>query len=507
MPVQLTYPGVYSEIASSGVRSITGVSTSVTAFVGRSRRGSVDEPIRCFSFADFERQCGGLWSDSELPYAVQHYFANGGSEALISRVATGATSATTSVAGTDGGSSFDLVAANPGAWGANLRVTVSHGTPGEVSEAPAPDVFHLTLELVDPDLLTTNPAQAVLAREDYPRVSVDATASRFVERVVEDSNLARVTAVSVQRPVEVTEQSFGAAVDGGNGSVPDYEAAIGRLERAEIVNLLCVPPLDRDTDIPLGVLSTALDFATDHRAVLIVDPPQSWGGYVEASNLSDGYASLRSRNSAFYYPRIEAADALAEGRVRTFAPCGAIAGVIARTDASRGVYKAPAGLEATLAGVASAAVPLTDPENGILNAKGVNALRVMPIVGPVSWGARTGHGADAMASEWKYLPVVRTALYIESSLRRGVQWAVFEPNAEPLWSQLRQSIGTFMHGMFRDGAFAGTRPAEAYFVRCDGDTTTPDDVARGAVNILVGFAPLHPAEFVVLSIQQIAGAA
>ncbi len=505
MPVQPTYPGVYSEILPSGARAITGVSTSVTAFIGRCRKGSIDEPVRCFSFADFQRQCGGLWSESELGYAVQQFFGNGGGEALISRVATGATVATTSIAGSDGGSSFDLVAANPGAWGSNLRVTVSHGVVGEVSEASAPNAFHLVLEEVDPDLLLVDPARAVVQREEYPQVSVDPASSRFVTRVLEGSSLARVSAVSVARPVQVAAQSFGPAADGTNGSLGDYQSAIDRLEEADIVNLLCVPPLDRQTDIPLAVLSSALTFAANHRAVLLVDPPAAWSGYQAAANLAGGYASLRSRNAAFYYPALMASDPLSEGRLRRFAPSGAIAGLIARTDATRGVWKAPAGMEARLNGVAGPDVALTDDENGVVNAKGVNALRAMPIAGPVVWGARTGHGADAMASEWKYLPVVRTAAYIESSLRRGLPWAVFEPNDERLWSQLRQSVGAFLHGMFREGAFAGTRPSESYFARCDGETTPPQDVARGVVNVVVGFAPLRPAEFVVLSFTQIAG--
>jgi phage tail sheath protein FI len=140
-----------------------------------------------------------------------------------------------------------------------------------------------------------------------------------------------------------------------------------------------------------------------------------------------------------------------------------------------------------------------------LNPLGLNCLRKFPIYGHVVWGSRTLKGADAFADEYKYIPVRRTALYIEESLYRGTQWVVFEPNDEPLWASIRLNVGAFMHGLFRQGAFQGSTPKDAYFVKCDKDTTTQNDIDAGIVNILVGFAPLKPAEFVVIQLQQIAG--
>jgi len=182
-----------------------------------------------------------------------------------------------------------------------------------------------------------------------------------------------------------------------------------------------------------------------------------------------------------------------------------VAGVMARTDAQRGVWKAPAGIEATLRGVPDLQLNLTDQENGALNPKGVNCLRSFSGVGRVAWGARTTHGDDALASQWKYVPVRRFALFLEESLFRGTKWVVFEPNDEPLWAQIRLNVGAFMHNLFRQGAFQGTSPREAYLVKCDKETTTQTDINLGIVNILVGFAPLKPAEFVILRIQQLAG--
>ena len=217
------------------------------------------------------------------------------------------------------------------------------------------------------------------------------------------------------------------------------------------------------------------------------------------------FALARSENAAIYYPLIRAPDPNEENRYRTFAPCGVIAGIIAKTDAQRGIWKAPAGMEAILAGVPELEYRMTDEENGTLNPLGVNCLRVLPVAGRVVWGARTMKGADRLANQWKYLPVRRVALYIEESLYRGTQWAVFEPNDEPLWAQIRLNVGAFMHDLFRKGAFQGSTPKEAYLVKCDKETTTQTDIDRGIVNIVVGFAPLKPAEFVIIKIQQLAG--
>jgi len=196
---------------------------------------------------------------------------------------------------------------------------------------------------------------------------------------------------------------------------------------------------------------------------------------------------------------------LQQNRPAEFPPCGYVAGIYARTDASRGVWKAPAGTEASLVGVLGPKHLLTDDENGVLNPKAINCIRALPIYGTVLWGARTLHGHDERGSEWKYIPVRRTALFLEESLFRALTWVVFEPNDEPLWAQIRLNVGAFMHDLFRQGAFQGKTPQEAYFVKCDKETTTQNDINRGIVNIVVGFAPLKPAEFVILKIQQIAG--
>jgi phage tail sheath protein FI len=279
-----------------------------------------------------------------------------------------------------------------------------------------------------------------------------------------------------------------------------------------VFNIMCLPaaanldPVAQPnfaTPVLTSLLSEAIAYCESKRAFLIVDIPayiDSPARMIDWSNNND----IRNQNAAAYFPRLVIADRLNENRPLNVAASGTLAGLYARIDATRGVWKAPAGTEASLRG-ASLAVKLTDLENGMLNPLGLNGLRNFAIFGNISWGARTLEGADQQASEWKYIPVRRMALFIEESLFEGTKWVVFEPNDEPLWSQIRLNIGAFMQNLFRQGAFQGTTPREAYFVKCDKETTTQNDINLGIVNIIVGFAPLKPAEFVVIKLQQMAG--
>jgi hypothetical protein len=298
--------------------------------------------------------------------------------------------------------------------------------------------------------------------------------------------------------------------DGTPPSVPseitgNYAAKTGiyALRDVDLFNLLAIP---RTASLPdpqaLDVLSKAIAFCEERRAFYLVDPPPSKG----LNDIGAWAASAStSKNSAVYFPRVLIPNPLDGSRLGEMAASGTLAGVFARTDAERGIWKAPAGIDAVLRGVQGFSRTLTDPENGTLNPLGVNCLRSFPAYGRVAWGARTMQGDDRQASEWKYIPVRRLALYLEESLYRGTKWVVFEPNDEPLWAQIRLNVGAFMHGLFRQGAFQGASPREAYLVKCDKETTTQNDINLGIVNIVVGFAPLKPAEFVVIKIQQLAG--
>jgi phage tail sheath protein FI len=299
----------------------------------------------------------------------------------------------------------------------------------------------------------------------------------------------------------------------GSDLVPVNGAAeqcgIFALDKVESFNLLCIPP-----GVEPGALLPVAGYCARRRALLLVDAPGSWNAPAGLRTLlSDplqalahdaGLPSDLARNVALYFPRLSYPDPLS-AQVESFPACGAVAGVMARTDATRGVWKAPAGLDATLVGVKGFALSLTNEEIGQLSAAGINCLRTLAPTGPVIWGARTLAGREGSGDEFRYVPVRRLALFLEQSLESGTRWAVFEPNDETLWARLRQSVGLFLDNLFRQGAFQGTTPEAAYFVRCDQTTTTPADIEQGVVNIVVGFAPLKPAEFVVLQIQQLCG--
>lgn len=514
MPVSPTYPGVYIQEVSSGVRTVAGVATSIAAFVGRTKRGPVNEPIPCFNFGEFTRRFGGLWLDSAVSYAVDDFFANGGGQCEIVRLFE-------PDGGDDGVASatfvgFTLEAASPGTWGDQLTaaVTLPVATePGTIAAAEkygleADQIFDLTI--VDADSGAT---------ETF-RTLTDQDNERRIDRVLAGSSSLVRCAAPTGFPQE-DEIEFA----GGSDGVPlvddsylvseDLKTGLYALKKADIFNLLCVPADVRGGDLSQGVREAALRLCKAERALFIVDPPADWDDNPsEAANkakteqLATPLLPLADADyAALFFPNLIKRDRLRGGQLDVFPPCGAVAGVMARTDVNRGVWKAPAGLAATLSNTDGLTVKLTDEENGLLNPIAINCLRTFPNIGRVVWGARTMKGSDQLSDDYKYIPVRRLALFIEESLYRGTQWVVFEGNDEPLWAQIRLSVGSFMQRLFKQGAFQGTAPRDAYFVKCDGETTTQDDRNRGIVNIVVGFAPLQPAEFVIISIQQIRNAA
>jgi Bacteriophage tail sheath protein len=543
MPVLATYPGVYVQEIPSGVRTITGVATSVTAFIGSALRGPDDLPVTINNFGDFERIFGGLWVGSALGYAVRDFFLNGGGQAIVVRLYNAETGANpTAAASKLKVGDFRFVAASKGAWGANLRATIDTGVSADVAAQlglASADLFNLTVTQVDA-------GGSIVSREVFRNLTVKDSARRVDNVLRAQSSLVRwdgnwppnalpgIAAndddvTKAQKQLAANPQDAGAqaavtsakqAMAASNGIAltkadnftpnggQQNKRGLYALERADIFNLLCIPPYTAAGDVDPSLISEAAAYCEQRRAMLLVDPPSDWVDKTSAIAKFTGTpdaVGTRSKNAALFYPRLRYPNPLHNNQIEDFVPCGAIAGVFARTDAARGIWKAPAGLDATLTGVSQVKVPLTDGENGELNQLGINCIRTFPLAGSVVWGARTLRGADQLADEYKYIPVRRTALYIESSLYRGLQWAVFEPNDEPLWAQIRLNIGAFMQNMFRQGAFQGSTPRDAYFVKCDKETTTQNDINLGVVNVIVGFAPLKPAEFVIITIQQMAG--
>jgi phage tail sheath protein FI len=512
MPINPTYPGVYIEELENPVKTIVGVSTSVTAFVGRALQGPLNDPVLIHNFGEFESIFGGLWKKSTMSYSVRQYFLNGGRDAIIVRVFNGDDDAA-KTRFTNGGTTLKFEAKNPGKWANKLKVVIDSDVVNEDDNDPA-SLFHIKV-----------PDENDIELETFLNVSHKPGHKRYVVTVLdEESDLIQLdedtlSALSAKPP----DGNYVSDNKGSNG--PDLAdtdivpaSSLGKkgiyaLDNTDIFNLLCIPPPDPAGTTNLsfysGVYAPAAAYCHDKRAMLIMDPPSNWESPEDPVKNDIGIDAAnsgisRDENAVIYFPRIKAPDPLEENRAKFFPPCGAIAGIIARTDAQRGVWKAPAGTETSLAGIIDLEVKMTDEENGRLNQKAVNCLRILP-TGKVVWGARTLKGEDTRGSQWKYLPVRRMALYIEETLYRNTNWVVFEPNDEPLWSQIRLNIGAFMHDLFTKGAFQGSTPKEAYLVKCDKETTTQYDIDRGIVNILVGFAPLKPAEFVIIKIQQLAG--
>jgi len=528
MPVTPTYPGVYVQEVSSGVHTITGVATSITAFLGRASRGPVNEATTITSQADFERNFGPLDRNYPMTYAVNDFFQNGGSQGVIVRLykapGAGAPFAKLNANG------LPLQAASQGTWGNALKVRIDSKVSPDVAARfglAVGDLFNLSVQDSKTGVV-----------EVYLNLTVKNSPNRVDQVLSNNSNLvilqdgaalpAGVPAPNADPVPPLTiwtdPHSFTAvaAADMASDSDPldvatykgDPLAKTGQyaLENTDLFNLLCIPEDALGSGLPDGIYTNALPYCVGRRAMLLVDPPVAWKvpATVAQNQLStfvtnNALNGDNARNAALYFPRAYELDPNLNGQPDSFVPCGTVAGIMARADTQRGVWKAPAGIDASLSGSSGLVVPMTDSENGLLNPLGVNCLRNFPIYGSVVWGARTMRGADVAADEYKYVPVRRTALYIEESLYRGTKWVVFEPNDEPLWAQIRLNVGAFMHDLFRKGAFQGRTPQDAYFVKCDKETTTQNDINQGIVNIIVGFAPLKPAEFVIITIQQIAG--
>ncbi|MFD2468081.1 phage tail sheath family protein [Amycolatopsis silviterrae] len=536
MPITPTFPGVYIDELPSAVRTITGVPTSVAAFVGTAPRGVTNVAVHITSWEDYEQEFGGLDAASDLSYAVWQFYQNGGSEAEIVRVfGTVAPPKTPDAepAAEDPKppppaaaakivlpSGPTLHARGEGFWAnGNLLARVDYSTAAEGADK----LYNLTIR-----------DKTSKVTEQYLNVSIDQKSPRSLGNVIASSALIGKVENPGNRPAEHSSADLGegedpfldkdkkdvwytAASGGDNGPDPrpaDYlgdpgnQSGIYALLKTDIFNMLCLPGAPGLIGAD-NILDKALKLCVDRRAMLIADPDPNWKTPAAVSTaVKDAGFVLNGENganAALYFPQIKQPDIKQENRVRDFPPCGAIAGIWARTDVRRGVWKAPAGTEATLSGVSALSVKLTDPQNGVLNPLGVNCLRGLPSVGNVVWGARTQRGADVLANQWKYLPVRRLALFVEESLFRGTQWVVFEPNDEPLWASIRLNVGAFMNTLFRQGAFQGRTPKDAYLVKCDATNNPQNDIDRGIVNILVGFAPLKPAEFVLIHIQQLAG--
>jgi phage tail sheath protein FI len=545
---ELLHPGVYVQEVPSAVRPIQGVSTSTAAFIGVTQKGPVPgtilpngrmaQPRMVTSITEFQRSYGGFLPESFLPYAVQAFFQNGGNRLYVVRiVGKGPSSPPSSPPGPSTGPAQRAVTAanaplavaalSEGSWGNALSLSISASSDGD------PNNFKLTV-LYDPG---TGPAPV----ETYDRMTFlnganlqlgAVNPAEYVRTAVNGrSEYVAITADVTTRPGNTTTSIK--LANGGDGPTPQASDYIGApaannkvsgtglyaLDKITDVSIIAIPGQGDPATVNAGIdyckVSRPLQdcfFVADMGSVTSVSSARFDGAAPSVFTREDAVAFATSGLGgtpldksagdfgALYYPWIWSTDPIGAGRNPKILlpPSGFIAGIYARIDNSRGVFKAPAGIEAGVAGALSVATTVSDVEQDTLNPISVNVVRTVPGSGFLVWGART-FGSD---TSWRYIPVRRMAIFLRVSIYYGIQWAVFEPNDEPLWAELRLNIRSFMLTQFRAGAFQGSTPDDAFFVKCDSSTTTQQDIDNGVVNILVGFAPLKPAEFVVLKLSQ-----
>ncbi|GAA2775697.1 phage tail sheath family protein [Streptomyces showdoensis] len=516
MPTYLT-PGVYVEEVQSGARPIEGVGTAVAAFLGFAQNGPFHEPTLVTSWEQFTQRFGGFTAGAYLPLAVHGYFANGGGAAYVVRVGRpggdGDGAGTGAGAGTSGSGGAQelpvarpvelggfLVAARPGVTGVSVEIADAEG------ENPPEDRFRILVRQGD-QVAETYEVSTRKSVKGY--VVTQTRASRLIE-VVEQREAAQTRPAA--QTVALPDGPAAPAPTGRPGRdrldpaeyVGDADARTGfaGLETIDEITMVAVPDLmsayqrgDIDAEgvrtVQLAVISHCEQMG-DRVAVLDAPPGLSAQQVRHWRNEEAGYDS---RFATLYYPWVRVFDPAA-GRNTTVPPSGHIAGVWARSDAERGVHKAPA--NEVIRGVVDLELKLSKGEQDLLNPIGVNCVRAFPGRGIRVWGARTLSSDPA----WRYLNVRRLFNYLEESILLGTQWVVFEPNDDRLWSSIRRNVTAFLTEEWRRGALFGRTAAEAFYVKCDRDNNPQESIDQGRVVCEIGVAPVKPAEFVVFRLAQ-----
>jgi len=502
------------------------VSTSTAAFIGVAEKGPIPgttlpsgraaEPVPVTSLTDYLRQFGGYRRDSFLTYAARAFFENGGQRLYIVRVAPSDVVRAQYAA-------LSIAAANEGEWGKQIWIGIDDSSDGKDDNFKLLVKYGKTKDEANANIVETYDNVTFKPEDAPPPVN-------YVRTLVNSqSEYIAFTADVTAKPNNIDATRLTGGSDGttadtdfiGAAASPDNTVAgtgLYALDKITDVKLIAIPGRGDAETVNAGMAYCKnwrplkdCFFIADVGAIDDVNSARLDGAQSSVIKVKDAKTFATTGNGpaldkaagdygALYYPWVWATDPLGAGRnPKILLPSsGFVAGIYARTDNSRGVFKAPAGTEAGVAGALALATTVSDTEQDSLNPVNVNVLRTVPGSGIVVWGART-IGSDA---EWRYISVRRMAIFLRTSIYYGMQWAVFEPNDEPLWASLRLNIRAFMLSQFRAGAFQGSKPDEAFFVKCDRTTTTQQDIDNGVVNVLVGFAPLKPAEFVVLKLSQ-----
>ncbi|HUN79663.1 MAG TPA: phage tail sheath C-terminal domain-containing protein [Solirubrobacteraceae bacterium] len=544
MTTTLTYPGVYLSETASAAHTVVPATTNLTAFLGVFSRGPVNEAVLVSSWGEFERIYGPIDANSGMAsYCIQQFFLNGGVGAWIVRLDIKEGASASAAAKVSLGA-IEVEARNPGKWSESLAAALKY--PGGlepnktqlelvVTEPKTETKPEVTLERIGGILVpTTGASDAAIAAAAQAAAATITANSRYLKAKPGSGALAEHAAASLAggKDATWTTAEFAKAVKAAlttSASAPPLD-----LIAPQVFNIMCIPDSVWCGPAVQGeICGEARNYCKARQAFLLVDPapPKSWlkapavfGSSTVALTIGEvgvqtgerkklvgsewGSKFIGAENdaAAVYYPWVEVANPANNDQPILIPPCGTVAGIFAATDTARGVWKAPAGIEAALSGISGLAdTTINDTVDGELNVTGINVLRTFPVYGTLVWGSRTLAGADLFGKATKYVPVRRLADFVEQSLVQSLRWAVFEPNGPTLWASLTLEASQFMTGLYHAGAFSGETAKEAFSVVCDASTTSPEDQLNGIVNINVSFQAVDPAEFVVLNLHLGAG--
>jgi uncharacterized protein len=535
MPITPTFPGIYIEEAPSSSHTVIAASTNIAVFIGYTHPLKTDPSLfgkatQILGFMDYQRQFGGFVRSAafanqaydvsgadnnvgDMASAVNQFFLNGGLTAYIVALQVSAdTSPPGPLAGATipvGGVSFVQREITDQIYTLKVQVSPVGPTNGLADVIITYSGANSALPSLTPPVQVETYRQVNLTKNDPNNIAT---------RINAASSLVKIPDGSLPTSFSAEQKQFDSLLDESKifFSPTDFTAVLQQdtsLDKVPVINLMVLPGVTESL-----VISTAIAFCERKLAFLILDPKvtDSADGSLPAfpdlvQTTVEGASQPRSKNAALYFPYLLSSDPvsgaatnLVTAKPYEIPPAPTVAGIFAATDIARGVWKAPAGFQAATKnslGVVERG-QMTDARQGVLNPLAVNCLRDFPNVGTVVFGSRT---LDTTEQQWTYVPVRRMALFLEQTFYANLKWVIFEPNAQPLWSAITMSLNAFMLGLFKQGAFQGSTPSTAFNVQCDSQTTTQADIDAGIVNIVVSFAPLKPAEFVVITIAQLAG--
>jgi uncharacterized protein len=515
MPEYL-YPGVYVEEIDTGNKPIEGVSTSTVGFLGIAERGPTTATF-VTSYADFVRSFGSYYqytanklpAQAYLAYAVEGFFLNGGLRCWVARVTSNDAAAPATTASVKLGTTLTISAAGPGANGSRIAYQVR-----AASIAPTDNTrFRLTLYYWSPQA-TINTADGTTATqiEDFDNLSTNPNSSTYFKGAINGSS----NLVTVNQPTVGAVAAVGITLmDGSGGSTKgadgadlveadftgiDYDpvkqvgpTGLTALGSTDEISILCCP--DESTlarGVIAGLLEAQCSTMKDRFAILQAIAQEGAPAKVTPTvNSQRGYA-------AFYYPWLNIVDPKTN-IITAIPPGGHLAGIYARSDTNHNVAKDPA--NEPILGIDSLQLQINNGIQSQLNPIGVNCLRYFKGQGNLVWGGRT----TSPDPDWKYINVRRLFIFVEKSIQQGTQWVVFEPNDEPTWARVRRSVSDFLSGLWLQDMLQGATRDQAYFVRCDRTTMTQADIDNGRLIMVIGIAPVKPAEFVIFRIGQWSG--